>query len=268
MRALNREIPVIPQPAGTGETWFLENLRMIIEQKGKDPGFGVEQLAECMSLSRVQLNRKLMSLTGQSPGRRTAERLLREGYRSVKQVAWESGFQGQASFCRSFRQTFSCSPSRFRMQARKDQEPYRWKIPVTENDLPQLLKVVRQKTWLSQLLRVVISNLGNATFTVGELSDELNVSTSSLNRKMQDALGVAPQRFIRELRLQHAAELLAMQQDTVSDVAYKSGFFDHAHLCRCFKLAFGCRPSDYEGESRLELSVAWLENKLMDQTGK
>ena len=271
------EMPVIPGRAENDDTWFINRVWSIIGQKGKDAGFGVQQLAGSLGLSRGQLNRKLLSITGHSPGRlllawrmRAASELLRDGHQPVKQVAELCGFSGHASFCRSFCQEFGCSPSDFRKRHREksNRKPFRWRIPVREEDLAQLLELAHQKPWLAELLRVVITNLGNATFTVDQLAAALCMSPSNLSRKMKETFDVSPQRFIRDLRLQHAGELLASRSGSVADVAYQAGFFDHAHLCRSFKAAFGCRPSAYSSDAAQEISMSWLENKLMHQTGK
>ncbi len=277
MSELSTATTIIPERVISDDSWFLERVGSIIKQKGKDPGFGVQQLAETLEVSRTQLNRKLMQLTKNSPGKmllsyrlRMAAELLREGHQPVKEIAGLCGFHGHTSFCRNFFHEYGCSPSAFRKRHEEEQNDisFRWQIPFRDEDLGQLLKLAHQKPWLAELLRVVITNLGNITFTVEQLADALYLSPSSLHRKMKETFDVSPQRFIRDLKLQYAGELLAKRSGSVGDIAYKSGFFDHAHLCRCFKAAFGCRPSAYTVDSRHEISVAWLENKLMHQTGK
>lgn len=50
--------------------------------------------------------------------------------------------------------------------------------------------------------------------------------------------------WIREMRLQGAeAEIHAAGPGrTLADIAYKWGFNDQAHFCRCFKARFGMTP--------------------------
>lgn len=277
MSERSTEIAIIPQRVIPDDVWFLERIRSIIKQKGKDPGFGVQQLAETLEISRTQLNRKLLQLTENSPGKMLlsyrlgmAAELLRDGRQPVKEIADLCGFHGHTSFCRNFFREFGCSPSVFRKRHVEQQNniSFRWQIPFREEDLGQLLKLAHQKPWLAELLRVVIANLGNTTFTVEQLAEALYLSPSSFHRKMKETFDVSPQRFIRDLKLQYAGELLAKRSCSVADVAYQSGFFDHAHLCRCFKAAFGCRPSAYTVNSAPSICVAWLEKKLMHQTGK
>ncbi|MBE0639665.1 MAG: hypothetical protein IH598_14195, partial [Bacteroidales bacterium] len=47
---------------------FMEEARKIVAGNMGDPGFGVEAFARMMSLSRVQLHRRIRALFHQSPG--------------------------------------------------------------------------------------------------------------------------------------------------------------------------------------------------------
>jgi AraC-like DNA-binding protein len=259
------------------ENLFQVRLNSVLEQKCDNPEFDVEQLASSLQVSKARLYKLTMALTGLSPAKlivsfriNKAVNLLRESNSPVKEIAWQSGFQRHAGFCRSFFQEFRCSPSRFRSQYIDEQaaEPFSWELPIDEENLVQLLSLARQHNWLARFLRAVLSDLGNATFSVNQLSALLCISNSSLNRRMKEILGLSPQRFIRNLRLQYASELLALKTESVSQIAHKAGFFDHAHLCRCFKPVFHCQPSAYNNANVRFLSVEWLRDNLPDKTGK
>jgi AraC-like DNA-binding protein len=256
---------------------FHEQLNYVLEQNSNDPGFGVEQLTEILAINKSKLNRITVELTGLSPGKLIAHfrmnkavQLLRENNASVKEVAYQSGFKRHAGFCRSFNQEFRCSPSRFRSLYidKQTSVTFSWELPIEEEDLVQLLSLAHQQKWLALFLNAVLSDLGNKTLSVNQLSAILNLSSSSLNRRMKEVVGISPQRFIRNLRLQYAAELLALNLETVSQVAHIAGFFDHAHLCRCFKSAFNCQPSAYVNTGIRYLSVKWLIDNLPAQIGK
>ena len=55
----------------------------------------------------------------------------------------------------------------------------------------------------------------------------------------------SPVAFIRSMRLQRAAELLAEGGRSVAEVAEQTGFGSVGYFGRCFQAEFGCRPSDY-----------------------
>lgn len=271
------EIPVIKTRLSKDDNTFLDKLIVCLRLKGKDPGFGVKQLAKFIRLSPTQLNRKLVNLTGHSSGRlithyrmHTATQLLLESHDAVKHIAWQSGFQDHANFCRSFYREFRCSPSHYRglFRPKYNKDPLRWNIPLRDKDYMHLLDLARQKPWLAQLLRVLISYLSKESLKVEQLASALYLSTSSLNRKVKETFGVTPQQLIRDIRLQYASELLATRIRTVTEVAYEAGFFDHAHFCHCFKSAFGCAPSSFKADHTLKMSLLWLANKLVVQNDK
>lgn len=277
MLALNKDIPVTSGIIGINDTNFLNKLNTCINKKCFDPGFGVKQLADMMDLGTTQLNRKVLSLTGYSPGKllmyyrlNIARQLLEEEKETLKQIAWMCGFNGQTSFSRSFYNEYCCSPSQYREKYKLEHSARRllWKVPMSADDMEQLLEFARQKPWLSELLMAVIANLGNETFTIKKLADSICISTSGLNRKIKETFDITPQKLIRDMKLQYARELLIEGHRSVAEVAYMAGFFDHAHFCHCFRSAFGCSPSVYSSGSHGKTSISWLKNKLMVQSDK
>ena len=55
--------------------------------------------------------------------------------------------------------------------------------------------------------------------------------------------GLSATAFIRDCKLKKAKELLK-EDMPISEVAYASGFNDHAYFSRCFKKTYGFNPSD------------------------
>ena len=86
-------------------------------------------------------------------------------------------------------------------------------------------------------------------FGVEKLADEMNMSISQLNRKLNALVDQPPGQLIRSLRLQRAADLLKQNAGTVAEICYKVGFNDQAYFSRAFKKQFGCSPSDYKKDS-------------------
>ncbi len=99
---------------------FLRKALAIIEQKMSDPDFSVQEFAREIALSRVQLHRKLRSLTGQSTSEfirvvrlNRAAQMLKQNHESVTQIAYLVGFNSSSYFSRSFYKHFGVSPSDF-----------------------------------------------------------------------------------------------------------------------------------------------------------
>ncbi len=99
---------------------FLEKTREIVERNISKTDFSTELLAKELYVSRTQLHRKILSITGMAPGEfvrtiklKRAADLLKEGKLSVTQAAYEIGFSSPAQFSRAFAKYFNCSPSEF-----------------------------------------------------------------------------------------------------------------------------------------------------------
>lgn len=268
--------PIVPDSMGKCEKTFLYTLYGCIQQNGHKPGFGVQQLAGSVRLSRVQLNRKLSQLLGCSAlnlimGYRfyIAKQLLCESDMPIKVIAAQCGFRRHGAFCRSFATEFRCSPSHYRntYQADYSSKPLNWKIPLYEEDMLLLQKLAFEKTWLCDLLSIVLSHISDKLFSMEQLAPAVGVSISTLNRKTKELFKVTPQRFIRDIRLQYACELLSIGKVTIAEIAYEAGFFDPAHFCRCFKATLGCCPSDYKPFITAG-SISQLKETLMNQNGK
>lgn len=267
-------IPVIRNTTA-GERLFLNQLARHLDQKKALPGFGTKLLASLMAISTTQLNRKLVALTGHSTASLIlcyriykAQQLLQDN-KPVKLVAWQCGFPNAANFSRCFQKHCGCSPSQFRtLYALKMQPAFSWQIPLLDKDYRQLLQLAAQETWLAELLITILADPGAEQLNVEHLAACIHYSTSSLNRKMQQLLGIRPLQFIRDLRLQYAAELLAAGNISMSGVAYEAGFFDQAHFARCFRKVFGCAPSCFVNRENPQTSLSWLRKELMVQNEK
>ena len=55
--------------------------------------------------------------------------------------------------------------------------------------------------------------------------------------------------FLQEIRIQHAVRLLHSADDSISSIAYLSGFVNLSHFNRTFKTITGCTPSDYQKQN-------------------
>ena len=102
----------------SGEEVFLQKLMATIEKNMSEEDFGVEELAKEMAMSRSQLHRKLIALTGQSPSealRNTrllrAKELLIKKSATPSEVAFQVGFNSHAYFSKCFKEEFGISPS-------------------------------------------------------------------------------------------------------------------------------------------------------------
>ncbi len=99
---------------------FLNKALTIAEKNISNSRFDSNIFAKEMFVSRSQLHRKLLAITGQAPGEflrlirlKHAARLLLEKNLSVTQIAFEVGFNSPSHFAKAFHTQFNCLPSEF-----------------------------------------------------------------------------------------------------------------------------------------------------------
>jgi signal transduction histidine kinase/DNA-binding response OmpR family regulator/streptogramin lyase len=99
---------------------FLQKAFDVAEKNLSNTEFNSETFAKEMFLSRSQLHRKLLAVTGQAPGEfirtyrlKKAASLILENKLNVTQIAFEVGFSSPSHFSKAFKQQFNCLPKEF-----------------------------------------------------------------------------------------------------------------------------------------------------------
>ena len=103
----------------------------------------------------------------------------------------------------------------------------------------------RDADFMKRLNEIIQENLGNASYSIAEMENDLFMSRSALNRKMKALLNTTPSEHLRRCRIEKAAELLQTEGVRVNEVAYMVGFTSASYFARCFRQQFGCLPTEY-----------------------
>jgi len=101
-----------------------------------------------------------------------------------------------------------------------------------------------QDIFLTKLYAILEEHLDDTYFGVDQLVELVNMSRSSLHRKLKSITGLSTTEVVRNFRLSKAAEFLR-QGFNSSDAAYKSGFGSPAYFTKCFREVYGLTPSDF-----------------------
>lgn len=99
---------------------FVSRFKSLVEERMKDAELNVEDLGRNMGMSRVQLYRKLKSLTNYSPNEllrqmrlKKAASLLASSDMTVAEIAYEVGFSSPSYFTKCYKEQFGESPTEF-----------------------------------------------------------------------------------------------------------------------------------------------------------
>lgn len=116
---------IILKPTDVQITSYEENLinkiQDIIDANIRNSSFTIEDFAIEISMSRMQLHRKLKALTGLSASEflrsqrlKLAIDLLQNNTIPISQVGYEVGFSNPSYFSKCFKETYDCTPTDFR----------------------------------------------------------------------------------------------------------------------------------------------------------
>jgi AraC-like DNA-binding protein len=80
---------------------------------------------------------------------------------------------------------------------------------------------------------------------LGRLAKELGVSYTSFRRSFKRHTGLPPNQYLQQIRLDHAKHRLIHTPQTISEIAYATGFASIYYFSRLFKSRFGKGPGQF-----------------------
>ena len=113
-------------------------------------------------------------------------------------------------------------------------------IEIEDNDINSL-----DQKFMNKLFFYLSQNISDPELNVETLSRISNISSRQLHRKILALTGETPNRIIRKVRLNRAAELLRNKTGNVAEIAYEVGFNNLSWFSKCFKEEFNVLPSEY-----------------------
>ena len=102
--------------------------------------------------------------------------------------------------------------------------------------------------FLNKAIKIVEEHLTESDFSVEDFIKEIGMSRSSLHLKLKALTNKSTTEFIRSIRLRTAAIFLKETNQSIAEIAYKTGFASPAYFSKCFKKVFGKLPTDYRNE--------------------
>ncbi len=123
------------------------------------------------------------------------------------------------------------------------------RIVLLETFLLNELKQVKNHTDVIQhSVEAIIRNNGN--ISIDKLATSLNTGKRQLERSFIATVGLSPKLFSRITRFQNTLTLIGHKQfNSLTMVAYESGFYDQSHFIKDFKEFTGLSPNQYFSEN-------------------
>jgi len=116
-------------------------------------------------------------------------------------------------------------------------------VPITSTQ-----EISLDDKFLQKIRMIIEANMSDASFSVEQLAEKAHLNRTQLFRKLKWLTGLSPNDFIKDLRLQKAADMIRQNTDTITQIGYAVGFHDQSYFSKCFKKQFGTTPKEFSIE--------------------
>ncbi len=116
----------------------------------------------------------------------------------------------------------------------------------------EMQKFQPDRELLEKATATIENHMVDLTFTVDVLASELNLSRSSLHRKLRALTDQSATEFIKFVRIKKSIELIERGETNIDEICFKVGFNSHSYYSMCFKKQLGQTPSEYINRMKRE----------------
>ena len=110
----------------------------------------------------------------------------------------------------------------------------------------------RDEEFLKRFDSLVRENISNSDLSNEFLSEEMNMSLSTMMRKIKKLLNTSPNNYIRTTRMSIAARmLLDSHGNNITEICYSVGFSNVSYFAKCFKEQYGMTPTEWVARKQL-----------------
>lgn len=167
-----------------------------------------------------------------------AKSILLDRSYNISEVAFKVGYNDPKYFSKCFKKELGITPTEYRESRSRDLKSNH----IIENQ------------FVNKLVKMIESDLANNFIRIDVFASKMNVSKSTLYRKIKLLTGLTPCEFIMNNRIKKAEHLLSKDNYKILEVAYEVGFSDAKYFSRCFKLEYGVAPSEFRELLRFSTS--------------
>jgi len=97
-------------------------------------------------------------------------------------------------------------------------------------------------------IEYIHNNYYKETISIAQMANLCNISDTYFRRIFNQIYGTTPIRYINNLKLTRAKELILSGDYPIHEISFLSGYNDDSYFSREFKKAFGCSPNKYVKE--------------------
>ena len=99
--------------------------------------------------------------------------------------------------------------------------------------------------FIRKLNAFIFNNMSDEKFSIDSLSSEFAISRTNFQKKIKSITGLTPNDYIKLIRLNKSAELLATGKYRINEVCFLVGFNTPSYFSKCFFEHFGKLPKEF-----------------------
>jgi transcriptional regulator GlxA family with amidase domain len=106
-------------------------------------------------------------------------------------------------------------------------------------------KVWRTSDRRVQLVLMLVEENSHRPLAIGDIAKVVNLSPGRLAHLFKSELGTSPQRYLNNVRIEKAREVLEVGVLSVKETAASVGITNVSRFCRSFRCRYGVTPNEY-----------------------
>lgn len=106
--------------------------------------------------------------------------------------------------------------------------------------------------FMEKLTALLNENISNSDLGVDDVAQMMGMSRSVYFKKLKALTGIGPNDYLKQLRMQRAAEMLDGGEMPIADIAFSIGISDPHYFSKCFKQRFGMTPTEWKRRMKNE----------------
>ncbi len=106
-------------------------------------------------------------------------------------------------------------------------------------------KITKEYQLLYPAIIYLKDNFSDSLLSIELLAKEAGISVSYFRRLFKAVYGVSPVKYLQEIRIKKAKQMLNVSRPFMAAISDECGFSSVYHFCRSFKAHVGCTATEY-----------------------
>ncbi len=116
-------------------------------------------------------------------------------------------------------------------------------------DISKMKSNYERFSYWAPVLETIINNYAEP-ISMASLAAKVSLSVSQFDRRFKKRFGTTPRKYLTDVRINAACQLLSSTDLSVASIAVQTGFYDQSHFTKQFTKMKGITPARYRRDHR------------------